>query len=60
MWVTREILQYKRSLPPEAVPLMKAAMNAWVFGGMGSWNNMGFAGNAQVEYKAYRRGFSAS
>lgn len=26
-------------------------MSAWVFGGMGSWDDMGFAGEAQKEYE---------
>jgi len=38
-------------LKPEAVSLLKAAQSAWVFGGMGSWNDMGFGGNVQVEYE---------
>jgi hypothetical protein len=31
--------------------LLKAAQAAWVFGGMGSWNDMGFAGGTQAEYE---------
>jgi hypothetical protein len=43
-------------LAPGAVSLLKAAMSAWVFGGMGSWNDMGFTGNAQVEYERVSEG----
>jgi hypothetical protein len=32
--------------------LMEAAQSAWVFGGMGSWNDMGFDGADGVEYEA--------
>lgn len=35
-----------------AAGLLKAAMSAWVFGGMGSWNDMGFQGDEQREYEA--------
>jgi hypothetical protein len=31
--------------------MLKAAMSAWVFGGMGSWNDMGFPGETQKEYE---------
>jgi hypothetical protein len=31
--------------------VLKAAMGAWVFGGMGSWNDMGFDGEKQIEYE---------
>lgn len=34
-----------------AVSLLKAAQSAWVFGGMGSWNDMGFEGSTQAEYE---------
>jgi hypothetical protein len=37
-------------ISPEAASLLKAAMCAWVFGGMGSWNDMSFKGAAQGEY----------
>ncbi len=37
-------------LIPRAESVLKAAQVAWVFGGMGSWNDMGFEGNTQVEY----------
>jgi hypothetical protein len=34
-----------------AQSLLKASMRAWVFGGMGSWNDMGFARPLQTEYE---------
>lgn len=34
-----------------AQSLLKAAQSAWVFGGMGSWNDMGFSGELQSEYE---------
>jgi hypothetical protein len=37
-------------LPSLAMRLLDACQSAWVFGGMGSWNDMAFAGEAQVEY----------
>lgn len=37
-------------LPPTAQAILKAAQAAWVFGGMGSWNDMGFSGETQKEY----------
>jgi hypothetical protein len=44
-------------LAPGAVSLLKAAMRAWVFGGgMGSWNDIGFTGNAQVQYERVSEG----
>jgi hypothetical protein len=39
------------ALTPQAVSLLKAAQSAWVFGGMGSWNDMGFDGATQKEYE---------
>ncbi|MGH9561577.1 MAG: hypothetical protein ACRD3S_08985 [Terracidiphilus sp.] len=39
------------TLEPAAISLLKAAMSAWVFGGMGSWNDMGFQGAVQAEYE---------
>jgi hypothetical protein len=39
------------SLSAAAVSLLKATMSAWVFGGMGSWNDMGFDGEVQAEYE---------
>jgi len=38
------------SLPPLAVCLLDACQSASVFGGMGSWNDMAFQGEVQVEY----------
>jgi hypothetical protein len=38
------------TLAGDAESLLKAAMSAWVFGGMGSWNDMGFDGDIQMEY----------
>ena len=38
-------------LSPEAESVLKASMSAWVFGGMGSWNDIGFDGTAQQEYE---------
>lgn len=37
-------------LPREAQALLDACQSAWVFGGMGSWNDMSFAGEEQVVY----------
>lgn len=39
-------------LDEEAQSLLKASMSAWVFGGMGSWNDMGFPGASQKEYES--------
>jgi hypothetical protein len=46
---------HKDLLPPGASPLsaarlLAAAQHAWVFGGMGSWNDMGFEGDDQRVY----------
>ncbi len=38
-------------MPDEAAAVLKAVTHAWVFGGMGSWNDMGFAGEIQKEYE---------
>jgi len=38
-------------LTPKAKSLIKASMASWVYGGMGSWNDMGFDGEAQKEYE---------
>lgn len=38
-------------LNPDAESLLKASMCAWVFGGMGSWNDMSFDEPAQTEYE---------
>ncbi len=37
-------------LPSLAMRLLDACQSAWVFGGMGSWNDMTFDGEVQVEY----------
>ena len=39
-------------LPLDARQILGAAQAAWVFGGMGSWNDLGFEGHAQDEYTA--------
>lgn len=38
-------------LPIQASKLIAAAQSAWVFGGMGSWNDLGFDGDDQKEYE---------
>lgn len=38
-------------LSDEAASMLKASMSAWVFGGMGSWNDIGFDGTTQKEYE---------
>lgn len=38
-------------LSEDAEALLKAAMRAWVFGGMGTWNDLGFEGTLQTEYE---------
>jgi hypothetical protein len=38
-------------LPDDAVVLLDASQSAWVFGGMGSWNDIGFEGATQEEYE---------
>jgi len=42
-------------LPSLPLGLLDACQSAWVFGGMGSWNDMAFAGEAQVEYERTSR-----
>jgi hypothetical protein len=47
---------YHRDLSPRALPedvraVLSAAQHAWVFGGMGSWNDMGFDGADEKEYE---------
>jgi len=37
-------------LPPGAAAVLDASQSAWVFGGMGSWNDMGFDGADGKEY----------
>jgi hypothetical protein len=36
--------------PELATCLLDACQSAWVFGGMGSWNDMSFEGGDQAEY----------
>lgn len=38
-------------LPIDAVQLLGAVQAAWVFGGMGSWNDVGFEGDDQILYE---------
>ncbi len=38
-------------LPAEAAAILDAAQSAWVFGGMGSWNDMGFDGDDEKQYE---------
>lgn len=38
-------------LPTAADTVLDATQSAWVFGGMGSWNDMAFEGAAQKEYE---------
>lgn len=38
-------------IPREAIQLLSAAQSAWVFGGMGSWNDLGFDGEDQATYE---------
>jgi len=40
------------SIPLEAKQLLAAAEIGWVFGGMGSWNDLGFPGDEGKEYEA--------
>jgi hypothetical protein len=44
-------LAVPEQLTPEATSILKASMSAWVFGGMGSWNDMGFDGATEKEYE---------
>jgi len=51
-----DIGYHKDLFPPGTVAesahsLLKASMSAWVFGGMGSWNDMGFEGETQKQYE---------
>lgn len=39
-------------IPAEAIQLLAAAQSSWVFGGMGSWNDLGFEGNDQKMYES--------
>lgn len=36
----------------EAIQLLSAAQSSWVFGGMGSWNDLGFEGKDQAAYES--------
>jgi hypothetical protein len=38
-------------LPLPAQQLLAATQAAWVFGGMGSWNDVGFEGQSQADYE---------
>jgi len=38
------------TVPGVAEALLDSAQSAWVFGGMGSWNDLGFEGVEQQEY----------
>ena len=38
------------TMPLEAKQLLGVVLAAWVFGGMGSWNDLGFDGSDQQEY----------
>jgi hypothetical protein len=48
--------RYHKDLYPPAIlsepakSVLKAAQSAWVFGGMESWNDLGFEGDEQFEY----------
>lgn len=39
------------ALPPPAARLLAACQAAWVFGGMGTWNDQLFEGEQQTEYE---------
>jgi len=36
--------------------MLDAIRSAWVFGGMGSWNDLGFEGDAEREYEEVEKG----
>jgi hypothetical protein len=38
-------------LPLPAARLLAAAFHAWVFGGMGSWSDVGFEGEDEAQYQ---------
>lgn len=38
-------------MPIAAAQLLSAAQSSWVFGGMGSWNDLGFDGDDQTTYE---------
>ena len=52
----RELRAYHKDLAPDgclshgAQTLLHACQEAWVFGGMGSWNDIGFSGEDEKEY----------
>jgi hypothetical protein len=43
-------------LPIAASTMLAACQKAWVFGGMGSWNDLGFEGEDQAEYERVSEG----
>jgi hypothetical protein len=52
---TGEPLNHRNLYPPDSISsesasLLAAVERAWVFGGMGSWNDIGFDGDDQREY----------
>lgn len=47
-----EGIAMKNQLPLSESKLLAAAQNSWVFGGMGSWNDLGFDGQDQKEYES--------
>ncbi|MEP6940517.1 MAG: hypothetical protein ABI846_12205 [Rudaea sp.] len=53
--IATEPATYADLYPPGALPsaagaVLAAAQKAWVFGGMGSWNDMSFDGDAAMDY----------
>jgi hypothetical protein len=44
------------ALPSLAECLLDACQSAWVFGGMGSWNDLAFDGEAQADYERTSQG----
>lgn len=45
-------LYFPGSLSKTSEAMLDAAQSAWVFGGMGSWNDMTFDGEERREYEA--------
>jgi hypothetical protein len=45
-------LQVEGYIPSRAVTLLDTLQTAWVFGGMGSWNDMSFQGPDEPEYNS--------
>ena len=45
-------LALPEQLSVDAKSMLKASMRAWVFGGMGSWNDIGFGESTQIEYES--------